>query len=271
MLIRYFVNTGDRKFALEVIDLSQNVYNYFLRFPLVIRILLMAFFIMGIFGTFIHLIEPTNFPTVFDGIWWAIVTASTVGYGDFVPKSILGRIAGIFLIFLGASFLTFYFSNLATVAVTKQNEYLEGKRLYKGRGHLIIIGWNERSREMVEILSKEDKGKQMILIDESLGNLPVKQPNVHFIKGRSNRDETLINANLHAAECVIITADPNKDELQTDMHTILTLLAIKGLNPSVKCIVEILTAEQVLNAGRAGADEVIRSNKLISSAMLSKI
>lgn len=231
----------------------------------------MAFSLMVLFGTFIHLIEPTNFPTVFDGIWWAIVTASAVGYGDYVPKSVQGRIAGILLIFSGASFLTFYFSHLATAAVTLQNEYIEGKRLFKGSRHLIIIGWNERSREMVSVLSKKDKEKQVILIDDTLEKLPVQQTNVHFIKGRSNRDETLIQANLSDAECVIITADPNKDELQSDMHTILTLLAIKGLNPSVKCIVEVLTSEQVLNAGRAGADEVIRTNMLISSAMINKL
>ncbi len=64
---------------------------------------------------------------------------------------------------------------------------------------------------------------------------------------------------------MIITADPNKDEMLADIHTIVTLLAVKGLNPAVKCIVEILTSEQVKNASRAGADEIIRTNLLISA------
>jgi voltage-gated potassium channel len=38
-----------------------------------------------------HALEPESFPTVPDAIWWTIVTVTTVGYGDFVPHSLLGR------------------------------------------------------------------------------------------------------------------------------------------------------------------------------------
>ena len=55
------------------------------------------------------------------------------------------------------------------------------------------------------------------------------------------------------------------------MHTILTLLAVKGLNPQVESIVEILTNEQIANAHRAGADEVIQTNILTSFVMLQSI
>lgn len=226
---------------------------------------------MVLFGGFIHWLEPENFPTVFDGIWWAIVTASTVGFGDYVPKTTAGKVTGILLILIGASFLTFYFSHLSAAAVKKQNEFIEGKSDFKGMGHLIIIGWNERSRRMIATLSKVERPKQVILIDETLRQLPFHQNNVHFIRGRASSDDTFIKANLSKADYVIITADPRKEEMQADMNSIITLLAIKGLNPSIKCIVEILTTEQVLNARRAGADEIIRTNMLISSAMLNMI
>lgn len=40
---------------------------------------------MVVFGTLEHLVEPKTFPTVWLGMWWSLVTVTTVGYGDFVP------------------------------------------------------------------------------------------------------------------------------------------------------------------------------------------
>lgn len=236
-----------------------------------VRILLISSFFIVFFGAVIHFIEPENFPTVFDGIWWAVVTASTVGFGDYVPKTYLGKVTGIILILVGAAFVSSYFISLAAVAVARQNAFIEGKLIFKGNGHMIIIGWNERSRELIASFSKKDRLKKVILIDETLETIPLEYQNVHFIKGRANRDEILLKANILEAKSVVITADQNKDELQADMNTIITLLAIKGVNPTIRCIVEILTSEQMLNARRAGADEIIQSNILTSSLIINSL
>jgi voltage-gated potassium channel len=243
----------------------------FLRLHVVVRIFLLASFIMIIFGNIIHLIEPNTFPTVFDGIWWAVVTAATIGYGDYVPETFAGRITGIILMLVGIAIVSSYFVSLATVAVTMQAAYIEGKLFFKGNQHMIIIGWNERSRELISSMSKKDPSKKVVLIDETLETMPTEHKNVHFIKGRANLDEILLKANIHKAHCVVITADQNKNELDADMNTIITLLAIKGIQPTIRCIAEILTSEQVDNARRAGADEIIESNILTSSLILNSL
>ncbi|MGD6879264.1 potassium channel family protein [Bacillus infantis] len=246
------------------------IYSSFIRLPLAIRILLIALMVILTFGFIISILEPHNFPTVFDGVWWAVITASTVGYGDYVPHTVPGKVTGIILILTGAGFLSTYFVTLAAAAVTRQNDYLEGKVNFKGEQHLIIIGWNERSRELITALAEEHKGVSIALIDETLRSNP--SPGVvHFIQGRSNQDQVLLKANIRKANKVIITADQNRDELQADMNSILSLLAVKGLNPGVPCIVEILTSEQVANARRAGADEIIQTNILTSSVMIHSI
>jgi voltage-gated potassium channel len=255
----------------EVVEMFQHWLAKFLRLPVVVRIFLLASFIMIIFGYIIHLIEPNNFPTVFDGIWWAVVTASTIGYGDYVPETYAGRITGIILMLVGIAIVSSYFVSLATVAVTMQAAYIEGKLIFKGHQHMIIIGWNERSRELITSMSKKNPSKKVVLIDETLETMPAEHKNVHFIKGRANLDDILLKANIHEAQCVVITADQNKNELYADMNTIITLLAIKGTHPTIRCIAEILTSEQVDNARRAGADEIIQSNVLTSSLILNSL
>jgi voltage-gated potassium channel len=249
--------------------LTNQIYIRFIRMPILTRILVIAAMMIFLFGMVIHLIEPNNFPTVFEGIWWAVITASTVGYGDYVPQTMAGRITGLLLLLVGTGFLSSYFIHLSAATVTKQNEYLEGKIGFKGNGHVIIIGWNERSRAIIRSLS--ETRQQIILIDESLGTNPIRDENVHFIRGRAHRDDILLKARIQTAQKVIITSDQNLDELQADMNTVLTLLAIKGLNPSIYCIAEILTSEQANNARRAGADELIQTNTLTSAVILNSL
>jgi voltage-gated potassium channel len=56
-------------------------------------------------GILVTVIDHKDFPTVGTGIWWAIVTLGTVGYGDVVPHSPWGRVIGGVVITFGVTFL----------------------------------------------------------------------------------------------------------------------------------------------------------------------
>ncbi|RCK12594.1 hypothetical protein DT075_09645 [Bacillus licheniformis] len=75
-----------------------------------------------------------------------------------------------------------------------------------------------------------------------------QEVNIHFIRGHAADDATLQKANIEEAEIVFITADQHKSEISADMQSVLTLLAVKGLNPSVYCVVEILTVATMATA-----------------------
>ncbi len=56
-------------------------------------------------ATLMHLIEgaaqPQKFGTIPDAMWWAVATLGTIGYGDVVPVTPLGRVLGVCTIFVG--------------------------------------------------------------------------------------------------------------------------------------------------------------------------
>ena len=58
-------------------------------------------------GLIAHLIDRKDFPTFGIGVWWAIVTLGTVGYGDVVPHTAWGRVLGGFVIVFGVTFISF--------------------------------------------------------------------------------------------------------------------------------------------------------------------
>ncbi len=64
-------------------------------------------------GVLVWLVDRNDFPTLGDGLWWALQTVTTVGYGDIVPTSGIGRIIGTVVILNGIAFLT-----VITAAVT---------------------------------------------------------------------------------------------------------------------------------------------------------
>ncbi|MFB1051435.1 TrkA family potassium uptake protein [Paraliobacillus sp. JSM ZJ581] len=244
---------------------------YYFRLPVLIRLLLTVITLMFLFGFSIHLIEPVHFPTVFEGIWWAFVTGSTVGYGDFVPLSTFGKVIGILLILAGGGLVTFYMATISAATIRREEEIAKGNTTFKGENHIIFIGWNERTRQLLKMMQTYQKKEPFVLIDHSLKQFPHKEHACHFVRGNPTSDEVLQKANIKSAAYAIITADPAKKEQEADQTSILTTVAIKGNNPDIHVVTEILTKEQVSNAKRAGATTVIRSNDFMGTLFFQEI
>jgi len=72
-----------------------------------------------VFGIVEHLVDPETFPTVWLGMWWALQTVTTVGYGDVVPVQTGGRIIASFLLLGGLSFLAVVTGVVTSAFVTQ--------------------------------------------------------------------------------------------------------------------------------------------------------
>jgi voltage-gated potassium channel len=64
-------------------------------------------------GALMTIADRKDFPTLGRGLWWAVQTVTTVGYGDVVPHTTTGRFIGTVVMVTGIGFLT-----VVTAAIT---------------------------------------------------------------------------------------------------------------------------------------------------------
>lgn len=74
-----------------------------------------------------RIVEPETFPTLIDSLWWALVTMSTVGYGDISPATDAGKIVAVPLLVGGITVFGVLTANLASVMVREQAKALKNE------------------------------------------------------------------------------------------------------------------------------------------------
>jgi len=77
-------------------------------------------------GVLMHFTDEKTYPNIGDGLWWAIQTVTTVGYGDLVPASTTGRLVAALVMVVGIGFLTVITAAITSAFVESARRRLQG-------------------------------------------------------------------------------------------------------------------------------------------------
>jgi voltage-gated potassium channel len=94
----------------------------------VLVIFLMVLFLASVAEYFLeHDVQPAGFGSVPAALWWAIATLTTVGYGDVVPITLLGRLVAALVMICGLGVFGLWTGILATgfAAETRRDNFLK--------------------------------------------------------------------------------------------------------------------------------------------------
>lgn len=87
-----------------------------------------------------HEAQPEVFSNAFSGIWWAASTLLTVGYGDIYPVTMLGKIFGIFIAFLGVGMVAIPTGIISAGFVEQYSQIKQRSRIgYEENMHFINV------------------------------------------------------------------------------------------------------------------------------------
>ncbi len=174
--------------------------------------------------------ETDTFWTSFGrGLWWAMVTITTVGYGDVVPQTAPGRLVGFFLMLSGLIALSLLTATVASIFVERKFRRERGLAAITEHDHIVILGWNRGGEQVLRnLFYRLEKQTPVVLVNtlppehfEQL-LLTFSDQHLRFVRGDFSREEILGKTNLPKARRVIILADRTDDQIpreQVDQKT----------------------------------------------------
>lgn len=194
-------------------------------------------------------------------LYWAMITMSTVGYGDIVPKTTLGRVVTGVLVFSGMGLISLFTATIASVLTAKRIRKGMGLEQIKVTNHIVICGWNRNGEKIMDGLrqSEVEKEHDVVLVntqpeekvDEVLS--AYRDLNLKYVRGDFVQENVLNRANLGQAYTAVVLAEgANPDD-----RTIRGVLAIKSIKPEIKVCVEILDPENEEHLRRLDVEDII--------------
>ena len=195
--------------------------------------------------------EPLSFTDV---LYFAVVTLTTVGYGDIIPVSDRARLIGtlivtpvrvfIFIIFIGTAY---------QLVIQRYREAYQMRRIHERlKDHIIICGYGVKGHATVtELKSYGHAPEDIVVIDPSQEVVEdAAADGLVALRGNATSEATLRAAVIERAKNVVIDVD-------RDDTTVLICLTAKHLNPDVCVVAAAREAENVPLIYRSGADVVV--------------
>jgi len=228
-----------------------------------------------------------NIQSLWDAVWWSVVTITTVGYGDIVPRSVFGRVVGMFVMLSGITVISLLTATISSVFVAQRIRESQGLQQIKLKGHTIICGWNQKLDNLLETLNRVSFDRSqtvparqkngVVLINEmpparmeeilsGYGNLSLK-----YVSGDYTKEPILGRANLKEARAVIILPDMSLTSVPRDDKTLPAALAIKSMKRDIKVYAHIIDKENLSHLKRADVDDVIVSDEHVGYLLASDI
>ncbi len=205
--------------------------------------------VIGMMGY--RLIEGWDY---FDSFYTTITILSTVGYGDFYPRSREGRLFTIVLIIFGVGTMLYSVGLIAETMVEGRLRILMGrgklgKMINRMHNHYIICGCGRIGYLICKELAAEKVDFVVIEKNPEI-NQRIQDEGFVYYQGDATEDKTLLAAGIKRAKGLVCV-------LPTDAENLYVILTAKELNPQIYILSRSEEEESEHRLLRAGADRVM--------------
>ncbi|KNC47153.1 uncharacterized protein AMSG_03581 [Thecamonas trahens ATCC 50062] len=227
------------------------------------------------FACLIQLVEDSaDFPMTFDdALWFVVITSSTVGYGDIVPQTQLGRWLVIIIIFIGIVLIPLQTSKLISLQQARPKYGGSLKTSSRDIHVVVIVGSvatmdsavtflrefyhrdNELQDHKVVILSSSPEPSTALA---ALLSVPFYEAHVTYLHGSPLNASDLVRAKAATATAIFLTVDQLAAAAnREDSSVILKAIALSEYVPHVRVYTQTLHRRNIGHMAAAGADVIL--------------
>lgn len=237
---------------------------------------------MGTTWGLFYLVGEAMADSISDWVYFYVVVASTVGFGDFSPETVAGKwIATLYLIPGGISLFAALIGKATVTLSTFWRLQMQGKGDFSHlSGHTLVIGWHGETTERILDILKADKSlpdEIVLCVTKEMSN--PRPADLKFIKGESFSNAALLKrAGVENASRIIIY-DTSDDRVATvalsayslkgdDAHIVAhcanpdTAAMLRRTLPGIECTQALALEMLVRSASDAGISRVV--NELLA-------
>jgi voltage-gated potassium channel len=217
------------------------------------RLIVIAFaLVVTLGGGTLGFVLIEHYP-VFDAFYMALITVTTVGYGEIHPLSHAGRVFNSCLILFGVITMLLAVGAMTQTIIELELNQFFGRRRTKGmidklEGHIILCGFGRVGRGAADELRQS--GIPFVVVDNNEDKVErAMKAGMLGALADASRDETLKDVGIDRAKGLIAT-------LSSDADNLFLILTAKTLNANLQLSARVSEESSEQKMRRAGADFV---------------
>jgi voltage-gated potassium channel len=224
-------------------------------------------------GFYLVELRPAGQDDFLSAFWWAVVTLTTVGYGDIVPQTGLGRVLGLLVMLSGIGMVSTLTGNLASLLVEQKAKRRKGLLKVKLSGHVVILGWNSYAPTLIKTLRGAGalERSDVVLVNtlsaderENQAYLLGLEDKLHFVYGDPTLESVIGRASPDTARTAYVLSSETMDPKDADQQALYAVLTLRSMAAKLPIYSECVLERNREHLLRAGVNEIIIRGEISS-------
>jgi voltage-gated potassium channel len=230
-----------------------------------LTLLMFAAIVVFVSGILIYIMEANNpespIDTLFEAFYWSVVTISTVGYGDFVPKTEAGQVVAMFIIVSGIAVLSFSTSIVVSAFTERMDDIVENKLIEdisSLKQFYLICDYTQTAQQVASKLRRN--GKNVVVLDRDEQKIKLaKSHRVQALLGDPGALSSYSKLGIDLKTQVIAVLCMAYD----DVSNVYAALTIRSMNKEVKILSLLIDQKNKKKLSLAGVNQIVYAQELV--------